>query len=119
MRNVLAALALIVAVGCGDSGTGPGVRSVVGTYALVAVDGDPLPQDLFGSQLMSGTLELRSNNSFTATTVYDDGTETESGTYAHSGNSITLTTSEGSVPATYDGTTIVVDATVVELTYRR
>lgn len=119
MRYVLAALALIIAVGCGDSGTEPEDRSVVGTYALVAVDGDPLPQDIFGSRLMSGTLDLRSNNSFTATTVYDDGTETESGTYTHTGSTIKFSTSEGQLDGTYDGTTIVVDAVVVELTYRR
>lgn len=118
MRGTLAALAVLAAVGCSDS-TGPSGQSAVGTYTLVAIDGDPLPYEFFGSEIRSGSLVLRADKTFTATTTDDVSTESESGTYAHSGSTITFTTSEGSVNGTYNGTTIEIDATIVVLTYRR
>ena len=120
---------VILASACGGSdSTGP-ASNPVGTYRLEAIDGQPLPYDLFSSEIQSGSLTLRADGTYSATTTSRDediftgevttNTETETGTYSHNGGAIRFTSPEGSLNATYDGTAIEINAVFIVLKYRR
>jgi len=99
---ILAAVAIIPA--CSDS-TSPD-RAVAGNYTLISVNGVLLPvvfsvEQLFTLRITAGTLTLNSTNTFTATVTYEQtlaiggvkttDTQTCTGTYAVSANTITFT----------------------------
>jgi hypothetical protein len=99
---VLAAVALIPA--CSDS-TGPN-RAVTGSYTLISVNGVLMPvvfsvDQFFTLRITAGNLTLTSDNKFTASATYEQtlagggakttDTETCTGTYSMSGNTITFT----------------------------
>ncbi len=72
-RAILAAgTALAIGIGCDDDQTAPGeVEAVAGTYALVSVDGAPLPAVLQESgndkvELLAGTVAMDDDGTFTA-----------------------------------------------------
>jgi hypothetical protein len=105
MRRLVAA-ALLVLTACSDS-TGPNAH--VGSYTLVSVNGQGLPEVVFqdGSETVEftgGVVTLNSNGTFsdridfritTSTEVFDDS-DTITGTYTITGNNVTLNPSDGS-----------------------
>lgn len=128
MRCLLLGILLLSLIGCGDS-TGT-VAGPVGTYQLVAADGQPLPYRFLSSELLSGSLTFRTGSAYSAeytwrdTNIFTGETtaevETETGSYTHSGTSITLTPDGGfGVVGTFDGSTIELDAAFTILTFRR
>lgn len=97
---VLVAVQVLVAGGCGDS-TGP--QSLVGTYDLRSIDGDPVPvvvveAEGFRREIVSGFVRLNGDGSFEAMNNYQITTGTDAqtislivnGGYERSGNAITL-----------------------------
>lgn len=66
IRSFLAVSAVTAVVACGGDGTGPGIGgdSIVGTWHMLSIDGEPLPTSLTQSSWM----EFRSNGSFRAET---------------------------------------------------
>ena len=114
------ALSLLAFAGCDDETTGPG-DSVVGTYVLVSVNGDPLPAVVFEgggvtSEALEGTLTLRADGTFSASTITRNtvngssstDTESSSGAYTVSGATITFVDSTGTTIAIRSGDTITV-----------
>jgi hypothetical protein len=123
-RGFLAVAALAVCSACSDS-SGPKTSSAwVGSYTLISINGQNLPAVLFANQLVtftitSGSVTLNSDNSFSTTGTVQQTpiigqtttiTETCTGTYAMSGNTITFTESGsassncgGSYNGTWDG----------------
>ena len=106
MRKLFGMLALAGAValgGCGDDdGTGPD-NNIEGTYTLETIEGEELPVtviDFEGYSLvvLSGSVRLMDDNEFTASLTFretfegetDTYSETDSGTWSRSGNSITF-----------------------------
>ena len=105
MTRFLTTLALAAAVslgGCSDDGTGPENR-VEGTYALETINGDELPVTLletgeFKIEVLAGSVRLMDDNEFTASLSFretsdgevDTYTQTDTGTWSRSGNTITF-----------------------------
>lgn len=112
MRKFLLLVALLFPLSaCGDDPTDP-TQAVVGTYTLVQVNGANLPalvlQNATGRyELLSGTLTLRSDQSFSqilTVRLTPPGSSfplSEIGTFSVSGNTVNFQTSAG---ATYSGT---------------
>jgi hypothetical protein len=138
LGSVLLLVFALVLGACDDGPTDP-QASVRGTYQLQDIDGAALPATLFETvdgelQITSGTMVLRSDNSYVETlelrAVYDDGTtETatniENGTYSLAGGTVTFTvpaslTTEGySYSGEVSGRTLSYDAGGAILTFRR
>lgn len=111
--------ATLLAAGCNGDSNAPD-ESHVGSYALIAWNGAPLPvvlvdQPALTETLDSSTLQLNANNSYTHSVtegIVVDGVAAPSrllscsGTYSHQGNSFTLTSvkSAGCGGATLSGT---------------
>ena len=115
MKRILLLMLAFAALACGDSSTDPNNGSVVGTYALVSVNGHTLPAvDDNGNTISAGSVTLRGDNSFTVSETSAGDQQTTTGTYSVSGNSITFTPStpgDTGAIGTFDGTTLTVDAT--------
>lgn len=126
MRNLLAAACLLL-VACSDS-TGP-AASVAGTYDLTAIDGERLPYEILGQEILSGTLLLREGGTFTSsirsryedfvTGEMEEETETESGTYSRDGRSLFLNFDGETedAAATYEDGTITVNTSLVSFRF--
>jgi hypothetical protein len=113
-RLVMAAL-VIGTTAC-DSSTDP-EDAIVGTYTLASVNGDPVPSTLiqvpdYRLEIVSGTLTVRDNNTWTETasiretegTTVTTSTTTVQGTYSINGNTATFTDSDGdSLTSTFSG----------------
>ena len=106
---------LLPLAACGDDGPTDPTQSAVGTYALVQVNGSPVPA-LLGQfpegrlDVLSGTLTLRNDKSYTETVnirvtpttgVVQTVPITENGTFTVTGSTVQFNTSEGD---TYSGT---------------
>lgn len=128
IQKFIPLLILCSFLACDSDATGV-ASDVVGTYQLIAVDGEPLPQTAGLSNIVSGSLTLHGDGTFIRRTVeeYEDWltgeiseeAETETGTYSRSGNRMTFTVPEGSVRGSYVDDTIIIDAILIEYTYRR
>jgi hypothetical protein len=119
MPRSLAAFALIMALTSCSDATGP--DSVAGVYALVSVDGKPLPytamQDASTKvEELSGTIIFGADGHFqeSATTRFTlDGrastsTSSSTGTFAISGQAITmLYSSGGTISGSWDGSSTI------------
>jgi hypothetical protein len=120
MRRLLLALSAISLLACGDS-SGPGASSAVGTWSLVSVNGSSLPYTViliapsYKLEIMSATFIAASNGTYTGTVTSretDNGqvtttTDPDNGTWSQSGNSLTVTSSDGTVSnATISGDNI-------------
>jgi hypothetical protein len=122
---LIAALALLA--GC-ENALGPDSNEV-GTYELATVNGKPLPTPFFSVEVLSATVELHEDGSFrTKSTVRGKDnlgelvvqTDTDTGQYTRTGNTVTLTSTLGHVTvATYAGRTLTVDEQSVVMVYRR
>lgn len=134
------ATATLVATACGGDSTGPKPLSHVGRYALISVDGAPLPLKLIDELTLKltvteGALTLNANNSFVQEVkveVVENGvpapTELLScgGSYQRNGNSFTLTSTAtdncdaGTATGTLDNNTLTVaDESGSTLVFRR
>ena len=88
----LLTIAAAVAVGCGTSTEGPG--PVVGEYTLEGRDGVALPiRMLNGDTLISGTLTMRDDSTFTSVPTYRNGPTRQysnniNGTWSVSGSAL-------------------------------
>lgn len=139
MRRTIKSLLTLVTVAvfsaCSDS-SGPNGGGVVGSYALITINGLGLPVVIYSDQLVtyqinSGDLILNSNNTFSTTGSYTETltgaqpttvTDTCTGTYTVSGNTVTFNeatsttgTCGGVYNATWDGSnslTVAFDVTV-------
>jgi len=99
------AAAAVVATGCGGDSTAPKPVSHVGRYALISVDGAPLPLTLFDDPTLKltvteGALTLDASNAFTQEVkieVVANGFPAPpellscGGTYKRNGNTLTFT----------------------------
>ena len=138
--STLAGLAVAAALftGCSGDSNAPD-NSHVGHYAMVSVDGDPLPITVedspgFAVTLLSGDLVLNANKTFVqsltlAFTVFGDTEPPETlscdGRYQRRGNTLTLTTTAsdnceaGTVTATLSDNQVTVAAEGSEIIFRR
>jgi hypothetical protein len=132
----LAAAALLLA-GCGDSNAPD--NSHVGHYAMVSVDGDPLPITVedtpgFAVTLFSGELVLNANKTFVqsvtvAFTVFGEPEPPETlscgGRYERRGSTLTMTSTgnenceAGTLTGTLSGNQVTVVAEGSEIIFRR
>ena len=130
MRSVLrhtliATLALFAAC---ENSLGPD-SSEVGNYDLKTVNGNTLPAPFFSVEVLSASVELHEDGSFrTRNTIRGKDSlgeivvqnDSDSGTYARTGNTVTLTSTLGHITvATYAGPTLTVDEKSVVMIYRR
>jgi hypothetical protein len=113
-RLVMAAL--VLGTGACDSATDP-EDAIVGTYTLATVNGGSLPATVFQApdyrlEIVSGTLIVRDNNTWTETatiretdgTTITTETSTVNGTYTLNGSTATFTDSEGdTLTSTFSG----------------
>jgi hypothetical protein len=134
-RLVMAAL--VIGTAACDSSTDP-EDAIVGTYTLASVNGGSLPATVFQApgyrlEIVSGTLMVRDNNTWTETatiretdgTTITTETSTVTGTYAINGSTATFTDSEGdSLTSTFSGgdtltTTETSDGFTITFVYRK
>ena len=123
LLRVPLALALVAsaALACDDAGTGTQDGGITGTYTLVSVNGSPIPAVVYEEpgyteEVLSGSLTLLSDNTFSGTVLYrtsEEGnvmTETEGGTetYTVSGNQITFIEEDETTIGVIDGERITV-----------
>lgn len=127
MRVIAVTLCILLAA-CSDS-TGPG-SSIAGIYELVSLNGEPLPQEFLGGEILSGNLTLREDGTFTSVvrdrfedlvtgdTVQE--TNTESGTYSRDGRSLLFEFDGGDdIAGAYEGGTITLDLGIARLEFER
>lgn len=129
---LLVALMSVVAVGCNDA-SGPG-GGITGTYTLRTVNGQNVPFVLiqigqtYKFEILSGQLVLNENGTFseslsvreTENSTVSTETETTTGTWTRTNNSISFTDSENT---TYSGAisddTITFTAEQIVVVYRK
>jgi hypothetical protein len=123
----LAVALLLLAASCGGGSTAP--RDLEGTYTLVAENGQPLPSDPsapFGCCLtLSGSLSLTSTTYDLRASYHNknngiDFDNSEQGTYARQGNTLTFTRTGGGgegFPYLLAPGTISADADTITLLY--
>lgn len=112
--STLLGIALTLAA-CGSDGVGPAAAptAVAGTYNLTTVDGQALPftvLDLgaYQAKLASAALDLKADGTYSfefGIRIEDSGnirstSQSDAGVWSKSGNTVTLTSSEGSVART-------------------
>ena len=110
MKKMFCALALAGSVALGacsdDNGTGPD-NNIEGTYTLTTIEGEDLPVTVFAFEgytleVLSGQVRLMDDNEFTASLTFrettdgdpDTYTESDTGTWSRSGNTVTFTYSD-------------------------
>jgi hypothetical protein len=108
VRRLACIALLLAAAACGDKSTAP--KRIEGTYTLQSIDGDVLPMIYFDDpaagqrvEVLSGSITISADGTFSAPwslRVTDGGatapySETCTGTYTRSGNSITRTETDG------------------------
>lgn len=65
MRKLLSAVLVLAVAGCAANSQIPGEQAAAGTYNLIAVDGQAVPQKIAsGEEVVSGTLVLNKDGSF-------------------------------------------------------
>jgi heat shock protein HslJ len=137
IKSFLTLAAVTMFSACSDS-SGPNGSNgaVIGSYTLISINGLAVPVvinvDQFGTfRISSGNLTLSANNTFTSSVVFEQtpvggqpmpSTETCTGTYQVTGNSITFTESgstntncSGQFNGTWDGSdtlTVALDVAV-------
>ena len=103
LRTTFALAATIALLGCSEDGTGPDNR-VEGMYALETIDGDELPVTLlatgeFQLEVLAGEVRLMDEGDMLFSITFRESlgdqsgtyTESESGTWTRSGDTITFT----------------------------
>lgn len=96
LRRILPLVVLLVAAACESNATGSDTSSVAGTYALVSIDGNPLPYTLpQGVVVQSGTLQLTATGSWSSQIVADAGTDSDGGTFSSSGTAVQFSNGDG------------------------
>lgn len=130
-RLALTVFTVALLTGCGDS-IGVDITPV-GTYQLESINSAPLPQTLVGVTVLSGTVTLGNDNSYTLQTVVRstdpesgelvDRTESTSGSWTRFSSTVlqfTPTDVSGSpLDAVYDGRSLTVDMGQFVAVYRR
>lgn len=101
MRRLLAVMLLAVLTACGgDGGTGPSESSIVGTYALISIGGDPVPSNVTtgGASFVvnSGTLNMNADGTCSYSLTAVQGTIGAPCTYVRQNDSFVLTGQDGS-----------------------
>ena len=136
--GIIAALATLLAVACGDGGPADPAPSISGTYVLHTIDGQALPLDLVDSEsgdqmtVHSGSMTLTDAGTFTMTEAvrFSSGGSalelslTGSGTYTRNGATLTFNMvdeEEGptSFTATISGNTVSMVDDGVTFVFRR
>ncbi len=101
MHKILIVL-VALSLACGGDGDATGPTSVVGTYDLVLVDGEPLPIMSTSTEpveiVSSGFIILRGDGTFSYNERGFSNSEDGEGTYQLDGNSLTFTTLAGDSP---------------------
>lgn len=65
MRKLLGAVLVLAVAGCAANSQIPGERAAAGTYNLIAVDGQAVPQKIAsGEEVVDGTLVLNNDGTF-------------------------------------------------------
>ena len=135
MRKLLVlCLALLLPLAaCGDDdGSGPSA-DVVGTFTLQTINGATVPAVVFQAgadrlEVVSGSITFNENRTFSAAFtlrqtlagVVTTETETDTGTYTVSGNTVQLTAADGTVEtATVSGNTLTSTQQGITLVYRK
>lgn len=121
-RLTLALVAASLLLGCGDA-TGPD-RDPAGTYALESVNAQPLPfTDTDKTVILSGSLVLKSNRTFTLSGSVRSGSVTQTssidGTYSQNGSTITFHVEDELTNADYTGDKITFDDGQDRFVYHR
>lgn len=136
MRKLLPLLFVLILPlsACGDDAPTDPTQAAVGTYTLVQVNGSTLPA-LIGQfaegriDVLSGTLTLRNDKSFTETVnvritpttgVIQTFPSTENGTFTVTGTTVQFQTSErGSYSGTLSGNTLTYNVEGISATYQK
>ena len=100
-RLVMLALASTMMAACSADSTGPN-GSIVGTYSLRKIDGQPLPYTFSGGlRLTSDDLTLMSDGTYQDVSRYSDGTSfVDEGDYTSYNGAVTFYSTSGD---TYQG----------------
>jgi hypothetical protein len=133
MRRLLLAIGAVSLFACGDS-SGPGNASAEGTWDLIRINGSPLPFtviEIAGSyryEVISDRFVVHSNGTWNETFTYretENGTvstttESDAGTWAQSGSTVSVTYSDGTVTTgTISGDRITISAEGFVFIYAR
>ena len=111
---ILALVALPLLAGCGDddeptNGNGD-VTSIYGTYTLISLNGEELPTNLAGMELIAGWIRLDSDSTYTISLTLEFGDETDTitsdGTFTVAGSTIDL--DQGDAVGTVSGNTLTI-----------
>ena len=91
MRRIALLAAVVALAACSNDATSPSV-SLVGTYSLRTINGNPLPFTFSsGSVLVSDRLSLNVDNSYVDIATFSNGsTSTEQGFWSSNNNVITF-----------------------------
>jgi len=91
MRRIALLAAIVALAACSNDATSPSV-SLVGTYSLRTINGNPLPFTFSsGSMLVSDRLSLNADNSYVDIATFSNGsTSTEQGFWSSNNNVITF-----------------------------
>ena len=134
-RFLVLCLALLLPVAaCGDDdGSGPSA-DVVGTFNLQTINGATVPAVVFQAgadrlEVVSGSITFNENRTFSAALTLREAvggvanppeTETDTGTYTVSGNTVQLTAADGTTAtATISGNTLTSNQQGFTLVYRK
>lgn len=122
-------LPFVLALAACDNPLSPEQR-IAGTYDLESINATPLPYEIFGVLITSGSLEMRSEGTFTArtTTTYEDWetgqlvteNSVDNGRFTITDDRVRLTDDDGEqTDATFDGRIIRIDAGIITAVYRK
>ncbi len=112
MRSCLVWVVGLVLLGCGGSGATAPIAAE-GTYTLTTVEGTPLPALIMSvpyglTHVTFSRIELAAGGAYHDSTVLDDATQVDDGTWSASGSQVTITTASWTVVASVSSSKLAV-----------
>ena len=111
-RGCLASAVALMLLGCGGSGATAPIDAA-GEYTLTTVQGTPLPALIMSvpyglTHVTFSQIELAAGGAYHDSTVLDNATQVDDGTWSASGGQVTITTPSWTVVASVSSSKLVV-----------
>lgn len=133
MRKLSAALLLVIAIACGDSGTTPDLSASAGNYVLRSINSNPLPFTLLTTadvklELTADTIYMTTNGRFSDVTRYrrttigvvDFPADTLGGDWTLKGSTVSFRATTGDLfTANLAGNTLTIEGSGISSVYTK
>jgi hypothetical protein len=120
MKKLASLAVLVLVASCGLFGGDESSASIVGTWTLQSVNGDPLPANIVEGQesfqITAGTAVVAGDNTFTYSETWDGQADLTVGTWSQNGDTYTFNPTENVGEETSSNGTVTLSGNTMTLT---